>query len=283
MKSKNTRATREQNRQRTTRIAASGMMIALGVIFLYIGSLIDTLNIIMAAVASLLCVMAVVDYGPGYAFMLYAGTGLAALLLLPEKFTPAVYLLLIGYYPMVKERLERLAKRGTEPADPKKAKHVRRLRAVGIFALKLCIGNAAIIALFLLARYVLLLPPSDKLLLLALWGMANVTFVLYDLALTQLISLYLRKRHKRFHLPGSGRREAKKLLITPQMPTESANGTEATDGTQAETEPQAASGTATDPKSTPEAEPESKPAPEAEPESKPAPEADTSNPADRAE
>ena len=259
------------------------MMIALGVIFLYIGSLIDTLNIIMAAVASLLCVMAVVDYGPGYAFMLYAGTGLAALLLLPEKFTPAVYLLLIGYYPMVKERLERLAKRGTEPADPKKAKHVRRLRAVGIFALKLCIGNAAIIALFLLARYVLLLPPSDKLLLLALWGMANVTFVLYDLALTQLISLYLRKRHKRFHLPGSGRREAKKLLITPQMPTESANGTEATDGTQAETEPQAASGTATDPKSTPEAEPESKPAPEAEPESKPAPEADTSNPADRAE
>mgnify|MGYP004460924793 FL=1 len=120
------------------------MMIALGVIFLYIGSLIDTLNIIMAAGASLLCVMAVVDYGPGYAFMLYAGTGLAALLLLPEKFTPAVYLLLIGYYPMVKERLERLAKRGTEPADAKKAKHVRRLRAVGIFALKLCIGNAAI-------------------------------------------------------------------------------------------------------------------------------------------
>ena len=283
MKSKNTRAAREQNRQRTTRIAASGMMIALGVIFLYIGSLIDTLNIIMAAGASLLCVMAVVDYGPGYAFMLYAGTGLAALLLLPEKFTPTVYLLLVGYYPMVKERLERLAKRGTEPADPKKAKHVRRLRAAGIFALKLCIGNAAILALFLLARYVLLLPPSDKLLLLALWGMANVTFVLYDLALTQLISLYLRKRHKRFHLPGSGRREAKKPLITPQMPTESANGTEATDGTQAETEPQAASGTATDPKSTPEAEPESKPAPEAEPESKPAPEADTSNPADRAE
>ena len=102
MKSKNTRAAREQNRQRTTRIAASGMMIALGVIFLYIGSLIDTLNIIMAAVASLLCVMAVVDYGPGYAFMLYAGTGLAALLLLPVKFTPTVYLLLVGYYPMVK-------------------------------------------------------------------------------------------------------------------------------------------------------------------------------------
>ena len=255
------------------------MMIALGVIFLYIGSLIDTLNIIMAAVASLLCVMAVVDYGPGYAFMLYAGTGLAALLLLPEKFTPTVYLLLVGYYPMVKERLERLAKRGTDPADPKKAKHVRRLRAVGIFALKLCIGNAAILALFLLARYVLLLPPSDKLLLLALWGMANVTFVLYDLALTQLISLYLRKRHKRFHLPGSGRREAKKPLITPQMltepanGTESANGTEATDGTQAATEPQAASDTATEPKSTPEEEPESKPAPEA----------DTSNPADHAE
>lgn len=279
MKSKNTRAAREQNRQRTTRIAASGMMIALGVIFLYIGSLIDTLNIIMAAGASLLCVMAVVDYGPGYAFMLYAGTGLAALLLLPVKFTPTVYLLLVGYYPMVKERLERLAKRGTEPADLKKAKHVRRLRAVGIFALKLCIGNAAIIALFLLARYVLLLPPSDKLLLLALWGMANVTFVLYDLALTQLISLYLCKRHKRFHLPGSGRREAKKPLITPQMPTEatdgteSANGTEAADGTQAATEPQAASDTATEPKSTPEAEPESKPAPEA----------DTSNPTDHAE
>ena len=267
MKSKNTRATREQNRQRTTRIAASGMMIALGVIFLYIGSLVDTLNITMAAVASLLCVLAVVDYGPGYAFMLYAGTGLAALLLLPEKFTPTVYLLLVGYYPMVKERLERLAKRGTEPADPKKAKHVRRLRAVGIFALKLCIGNAAIIALFLLARFVLLLPPSDKLLLLALWGMANGTFVLYDLALTQLISLYLRKRHKRFHLPGSGRREAQKPLITPQMPAESANGTESAAETQATTEPKVSTEETT----------------EAAPESESAPEADTSKSADHAE
>ena len=170
---------------------------------------------------------------------------------------------------------------------------MRRLRAVGIFALKLCIGNAAILALFLLARYVLLLPPSDKLLLLALWGMANVTFVLYDLALTQLISLYLRKRHKRFHLPGSGRREAKKPLITPQMPTDSANGTESADGTQAETEPQAASDTATEPQAASDTatEPqaasdtatEPKSTPEAEPESESAPEADTSNPADHAE
>ena len=79
------------------------MMVALGVIILDIGSLIEVLDVSMAAIASLICILTVAEYGRIYAWMVFAATALAAMLVLPEKFTPSLYALLLGYYPILKE------------------------------------------------------------------------------------------------------------------------------------------------------------------------------------
>lgn len=170
------------------------MMVALGVIILYIGSLIEVLDISMAAIASLICILTVAEYGRIYAWMVFAATALAAMLVLPEKFTPSLYALLLGYYPILKELIERIGK-----------KSGRKAYGVLRWAVKLVYFNIALLAVALVAVFVLMLPDSGEWLEITIFILANVTFVLYDVLLTRLTGAYFHKFRKRFKLPGAGR------------------------------------------------------------------------------
>ena len=94
-------------RGRTKYLTVSAMLAALGVILLGLGSLINTLDLTVAALASILCVWAVIEMGKTYAWMIWLVTSFLAILLLPQK-TPGCFYLFIGLYPILKERLERL-------------------------------------------------------------------------------------------------------------------------------------------------------------------------------
>ena len=172
------------------------MAIALGVIILYMGSLIEVLDISMAAIASLLCIIAVIEYGKGYAVMVFGGTALIAMLVLPEKFTPSLYALLIGYYPILKEIIERIGK---------KSVFSRRIFGVLRWAIKLVFFNCAFLAFALVAVYLLALPESEEWMQITMFVLGNVTFVVYDVALTRLISTYIFRLRSRLRLPGAER------------------------------------------------------------------------------
>ena len=187
------RSSLAERSNRTKRVAVSGMMVALGVIILYVGSLIEVLDISMAAIASLICIIAVIEYGRVYALMIYAATALAAMLLLPEKFTPSLYALLIGYYPIIKELIERIGRKSGK----------RALFAVVRWAVKLAFFAAALLAVTLVAIYVLILPEYAEWLEVVVFLLAGATFVLYDIALTRMISTYIFRIRRRFRLPGS--------------------------------------------------------------------------------
>jgi hypothetical protein len=87
-----------------------------------------------------------------------------------------LYALFLGYYPVIKSSLERFS-----------SKVLR-------WTLKLLLFNAALALLAALGRAVFTLGlPADSRLLPALLLGANAVFVVYDLALTQLILFYLRR------------------------------------------------------------------------------------------
>ena len=185
---------RLERSNRTKRVAVSGMMVALGVIILYIGSLIEVLDISMAAIASLICIITVIEYGKLYALLVFGATALLAMLLLPEKFTPSLYALLIGYYPILKEIIERMGK-----------KSGKRGFSVLRWAVKLIFFNAALAVVAVVAVYVLVLPESEEWMKLTMLLLGNAAFVLYDIALTRMISLYFFRIRRRFKLPGGER------------------------------------------------------------------------------
>ena len=170
--------------KRTKHLTVSAMLCALGVILLALGALIDVLDITSAVLASLLCVYAVIEIGGAYPWMIWLSTSILSLLLLPLK-TPALfYALFAGFYPILKEKLEKLA---------------RPLA----FVLKLLIFHVSL-ALICLCLSVFFPAALDmegiKWLPVALYIGCVLCFVLYDYALSHVITFYLVKLRRRFQI-----------------------------------------------------------------------------------
>ena len=159
----------------------ASVLAALGVLLLTLGAFIEVLDLSMAALASLLVVFAVIEMGGKYPYLIYAVTAVLGLLLLPNK-TPAVlYALFAGFYPIVKAGLE------------------SKLPRVHAWVLKLAIFNACL-ALAAFVAVKLMLPDAEQILSYWYWLpiIGTPIFVIYDIALTRLISTYLQRWRTRF-------------------------------------------------------------------------------------
>lgn len=171
-------------KEKTKRLTVSAMLSALGVVLLWLGSMLEVLDISMAVIASLFCVFAVIEYGGSAPWMVFGVTSVLSALLLPSKAPAAMYILFFGYYPIIKEKLERRPR-------------------ITAWLLKEAIFNVAL-ALMLVLSHLLLFPGvvmGDMLLYyFGLALIAEVVFPIYDLALTRLITLYLFRLRKRFRI-----------------------------------------------------------------------------------
>lgn len=170
----------EKIRRRTVCLTLSALLAALGVVLLALGSLFETLDLSMAALASFFCIYAVIEMRGGYPWMIWIVTAGLAFLLLPQK-TPALFYVFIGHYPMVKALVERLP----------------RLVSWVVKLVWLHLSGALI---FVTARF-LLAPAAEwdsrAWYWILLYFGVLVAFVLFDLALTRIISFYLVRLQKR--------------------------------------------------------------------------------------
>ena len=167
---------RTRRNQGTRKLALASVLSALGVLLLTLGSFIEVLDLSMAALASLLVVLAVIELRGKYPYLIYAVTSVLGLLLLPQK-TPAVlYALFAGFYPILKAVLERCA--------PRVLAWIFK-----ILSFNLCL----LLACFVAVRLVL----PDATLIATYWFWLPVIgtpiFVLYDVALTRLITAYVMR------------------------------------------------------------------------------------------
>ncbi|MBQ9773062.1 MAG: hypothetical protein IJW30_00175 [Clostridia bacterium] len=173
-----------KSREQTKNMIVSAALCALSVIILSLGSLIEVVDLSVAVIASLLCVYAVIEIGGIYPWLIWLVTSIVSALLLPTK-TPAVfYALLAGYYPILKEKIERLP---TLPA----------------YLLKWGVATVAAVAIWgvsVLFLPVLLEGFETLPLLLALYGGMVVVFFIYDFALSSLITFYFRRLRNRLRV-----------------------------------------------------------------------------------
>lgn len=159
------------------------MLTALGVIFLGIGALLEVLDISMAVVASFCVIIAVVEYGKGAPWMVYAAISILSFLLVPSKLPAIFFALFFGFYPILKGFLE---------ARPKVVCWI--LKEV-IF--NVCLAAIILIYMFLFFQGVSLSIPLPWLLTAAV-VLCEIVFVLYDIALTRIVSFYVIKLRKKF-------------------------------------------------------------------------------------
>ncbi len=178
---KNTDKKKRNNAYSAKKLAVCAMLCALGVVLLCVGSLIEVLDISMAVIASMLCIIAVIEYGSGAPWMIYGATSLLSLILIPFNTAATFYALFFGFYPILKEKFE------------KKQKVVSWLLKEAVFNVCLALMITTSILFLGLTDNVLVTPITVALLVIV----AEIVFVVYDIALTRLITFYIIKLRSR--------------------------------------------------------------------------------------
>ena len=90
------------------KIALCGMLGALSVVLLLIGSALQIGTYAAPMLAAFLLIPVLEDYGPRYALTLYATVSILAVLLVPETELAFFYVLVMGYYPVLRVKLNAL-------------------------------------------------------------------------------------------------------------------------------------------------------------------------------
>ena len=166
-------------------LTVSAMLCALGVIVLGLGAVIEVIDLTVAVIASLLTVYAIIEMGGAYPWLIWAVTSIIALLFLPLKTPVLFYALLTGYYPIIKQKIE------------------RRFARIPAWSIKFGVLAVSIGIIWGTAQ--LFLPdlmesPNGWIAIVAALVLAVLAFVLYDICLTRLITLYFVRWQKRFRI-----------------------------------------------------------------------------------
>lgn len=168
--------------RQTKKITLSAMIVALSAAFMALGGLIEVLDLSVLALTSLLVAFVYIEIGSPYTWLVWLCSSLAAFLLVPGSVVWGEYLAIFGIYPILKAYIEKLH------------------RPLWIW-LKLLYINAVLWGLFFAFEFLLdfSIFIYDRLWLkIAVYFVANVAFVAYDLFLTVLIRAYFAKFRNRF-------------------------------------------------------------------------------------
>lgn len=154
------------------KLVVAGVLAALSVIILYLGCAIEVLDLTMSAIVSLLVVVIVIEMGYKYAWLTYIATSILSIIILPQKSPAIFYACFMGFYPIIKSYLERINS------------------ALARWIIKLVVGNAALALMFILMS--LFLPDEFEggWLMLVTYLLGIIAFLMYDVALSKLITLY---------------------------------------------------------------------------------------------
>ena len=169
-------------------MAYCGMAAALCVALMLLGAVIPIAMFIAPAAASFLIATVCVECGLRMALTAYGAASLLGLLFVPDREVALIFAVLLGYYPLLKPRLDRL-----RPA---------LLRG----GCKLLLCDGAVLAMYSL---VLVLFPAGEtaqelhatalVFSLVTLAMGNVAFLLYDRALRNLLQVYRLIWQPRLH------------------------------------------------------------------------------------
>ena len=157
------------------RVAFCGILAALMTVIMLVGPLIPTMTYVAPAAAGVFLIPVVWEFGGK------AG-GLLAFFLAPDKEAALCFVLLFGWYPVARPKLQHI-----------RQKPVR-------LVVKLALFNAALLAIYALLLFVFVMPDLQQeaqswtaLLLVAFFVLGNISFLLYDVVLGRIADLYVRR------------------------------------------------------------------------------------------
>lgn len=155
------------------KVALAGLLAALSVVILFAGYATGVMDLTAIAAASVLSAIAVVELGGAYPYLIWGVVSVITFMLVPGELA-AGYLLFGGIYPILKMYFERLPR----PIE---------------WVAKLLYGAVVLGTLYLLSRFVFMIPSEANWMMIALAVGYAVFFILYDYALSVAMTLYMKR------------------------------------------------------------------------------------------
>ncbi len=161
----------------TKKLTLSSIMVALGVVIMYLGGMIEVLDLTVCALASLIVVFIYLEVGSPYTWLTWLSTSLITAIIFFGNPIWLNYFLVFGIYPLLKAYIEKLP------------------RALWVL-FKLLYANAVVWALFFLMELIFGIPLFGKDALwikIVLYAVINVAFIAYDVFITVSVKIYYGK------------------------------------------------------------------------------------------
>lgn len=175
----------------SAKTAIGGMITALSVVILMPTAL-DIFVYALPALAGMLTMFSVVELDKKWSTGVYTAVSLISLLLVPNKEAAVLYVAFFGYYPILKALLESKLPKAPE------------------YIVKFLVFNISVIAAYAVLIKILGMPfdelmgltedsgPLTKYAAPVMLILGNIVFITYDIALTRIVTAYLRVWQKKF-------------------------------------------------------------------------------------
>ncbi len=169
-------------REKNYRTSLGGLLAAAAVASMFFGSVIPFATFTAPAIASLSVLFFTIEYGRRYSVIIYAAISILSALLAPDKEIALLFVCFFGYYPILKGIFESKLKKNI------------------CCVCKIAVFNAGILLVYLaLSRLLILQSVREELaeystaMKAGILLLGNFTFIVFDIALTKLITEYLRR------------------------------------------------------------------------------------------
>lgn len=171
--------------KQSSKCAIGGIVASLSLVLMISAAVFPFLELALPAVAGALVIFMVVEVDKKWAFGVYATVAILAMLLVANKEVSVMYLAFFGYYPILKAVIE------------------SRLPSVPGWAIKiLSFVGTMVAAYWLMMKFMgVTIDEMDEFGIAAipmLLGLGTFAFIMYDIALTKFITLYMIKWRKYF-------------------------------------------------------------------------------------
>ncbi len=177
---------RSQSHHESNRIALCGVVVALSVTLMLTAGLIPVTSYAAPLYTALLLIPILLEYGTASAWLVYLSVSLICIFLGVDK-EAAFFYLFIGYYPIIKPRIDHLK--------------FRPLR----FVIKALLFNLSIAGMYAFLTFILHMDAIaeefqefGKYSAILFFVLFNLCFFIYDFLINPLVIIYIRKIRPRF-------------------------------------------------------------------------------------
>lgn len=166
------------------KVSLGGIVGALSLVLMLLTSIIPFGTFAFPALAGMMLLCIVIELGYSWAFIVYVVVSVLSLLLLTDKEAALYYIVFLGFYPILKGLIERIRSKAIQ------------------YAIKYAVFNICMVTAFYLSIFVFSIPKEsfnifNVYLPWVFLLLGNIVFVVYDLCVSKVVTIYLLKIHKK--------------------------------------------------------------------------------------